>query len=102
VSSRQFTTRSFADELPRLLRERNESVRGLAREVGGIDHAYLSRMISREAPVNSEHAKRIARYLGLPPDYFPEVRETAVIAAIKARPRLRDEIYFNRIGKRRR
>ena len=76
------------------------SLRALAREIGGVDHAYLSRMIKGQVPVNVQHARRISRCLGLPEDYFPEVREAEVIAELRRRPKLRDEIYFNRIKKR--
>lgn len=83
----------FPEELPRLLRERGETLRSLARDVQGLDHGYLSRMINRKAPVNAEHAERIALHLGLPSDYFPEVREAAVIRMIRAQPKLRDRLY---------
>jgi hypothetical protein len=52
--------------------------------------------------VNPRHVERIALHLGLPYDYFPEVREAAVIAAIRSKPRLRDKIYFEHVRKRRR
>jgi transcriptional regulator with XRE-family HTH domain len=94
------TTRSFPEELPRLLKGKGLTLRGLSREVGGIDHAYLSRMISRKTAVNVRHAERIAKVLGLPPDYFPEVREAAVVDAVRKNPRLRDAIYFERVLKR--
>ncbi len=97
MRKRSITNRPFVDELPRLLKERGTSLRALAREMGGIDHAYLSRMIRGQLPVNVQHARRIARHLGLPEDYFPEVREAAVVDAIRRKPRLRDEFYFERV-----
>jgi transcriptional regulator with XRE-family HTH domain len=101
--ARAFTNRAFADELPRLLEGRGVTLRALAREVGGLDHAYLSRMLSGKVAINPRHVAAIARALDLPEDYFPEVREMRVIAAITTRPRLRDEIYFDRVvGRRRR
>lgn len=57
-------------------------------------------MIRGQLPVNVQHVRRIARKLGLSEDYFPEVREAAVVEAIRRRPKLRDEIYFERIKKR--
>ena len=78
------------------------TLRALAREVGGVDHSYLSRMLNRKTAVNVHHAKRIARHLGLPADYFPEVREAAVIEAVRTSPRLRDAVYFERVQKRKR
>lgn len=91
------TDSPFAEELPRLLEAQGLTLRALAREVGGLDHAYLSRMIRGQVPTNVEHVRRIARRLGLSDDYFPEVREAAVVAAIRDRPRLRDEVYFGRV-----
>jgi transcriptional regulator with XRE-family HTH domain len=98
--SAEVTDRPFPDELPRLLDEKGLTLRALAREVGGIDHSYLSRMLYRRTAVNVRHAERIARALGLPPDYFPEVREAAVVEAVRKNPRLRDSIYFDQIVKR--
>jgi transcriptional regulator with XRE-family HTH domain len=97
----EVTTRPFGKELPRLLKARGLTLRALAREVGEVDHAYLSRMVSGKATVNSRHAERIANHLGLPADYFPEVREARVIKAISSSSRLRDEIYFEHLGKSR-
>jgi transcriptional regulator with XRE-family HTH domain len=96
------TNRPFPEELPRLLKGKGLTLRGLAREVGGIDHAYLSRMLSGKTAVNVRHAERVALVLGLASDYFPEVREAAVIAAIRSNPRLRDAIYFDHVRKQRR
>lgn len=90
-------TNPFSEELPRILTERSVTMRALAREVGGLDHAYLSRMLRGRVPVNVHHARRIARYLRLPEDYFAEVREAAVVDAVRRRPRLRDEIYFKHV-----
>jgi hypothetical protein len=102
VTKKDVSTLPLPDELPRLLRERNETLRSLARAIEGLDHAYLSRMVNRKAPVNAQHAERIARHLDLPPDYFPEVREAAVVAMIRAQSGLRDSLYFRRIQKPRR
>jgi transcriptional regulator with XRE-family HTH domain len=100
MTGRNFTSKPFTEEFPRLLREREITLRALAREVGGVDHAYLSRMIRGQLPVNVQHVRRIARHLGLPDAYFAEVREADVIAAVQSHPKLRDEIYFQRIKRR--
>jgi transcriptional regulator with XRE-family HTH domain len=91
----------FREGLPQLMRARGITLRALAHEIGGIDHGYLSRMVSGKTRVNPRHAERIAVYLALPPDYFPEVREAAVIDAIRSDPRLRDAIYFDYVHRRR-
>jgi len=54
-------------------------------------------MVTGKAAVNATHAERIAVYLGLPRDYFPEMREEAAINAIRGNARLRDEIYFSSV-----
>jgi transcriptional regulator with XRE-family HTH domain len=100
MGRRDVANRPFGDELPRILGERGITLRALTREVGGLDHAYLSRMLRGRVPVNVQHARRIARYLRLPEDYFAEVREAAVVDAIRRRPKLRDDIYFERIKRR--
>jgi len=87
------TKRPFARELPDLLRSRGLTLRSLAREVGGLDHAYLSRMINGNAPINIDHVRRISRHLELGDDYFPELREAEVVKAIREDPDLRDEVF---------
>ena len=64
---------------------------------------YLSRMFSGKTPVNVQHAERIARVLGLPVVYFPEVRvrEAAVVAAVRKSARLRGSIYLERVRRNR-
>ena len=97
MAPRNVNRRPFREELPRLLKARGESLRSIAGALGGIDHAYLSRMVSGKAAVNPQHAKRIAVHLGLPANYFPEVREAAVVDAIRRNANLRDSIYFKQI-----
>ncbi len=98
MRKRQITTKPFAEELPRLLAERQLTLRALAREVGGLDHSYLSRMISGRTPVNVTHAERISIFLGLNRAFFPEVREARVIDAIRRDPKLRDALYSRLTG----
>lgn len=101
VSRPGTTNRPFTVELPRLLEKQGITLRALARDIGGVDHAYLSRMIRGQVPVNVQHVRRIARTLGLPEDYFPEVREAEVVAAIRRKPKFRDELYFERVKRKR-
>jgi transcriptional regulator with XRE-family HTH domain len=87
--------------LPRLLAERGLTLRALARQLGSVDHAYLSRMISGKTQVNVHHAEAISKRLGLPPDYFPEVREALLVDAIKRNSKLRDRLYDEHVKRRR-
>src|SRR5437588_9628689 len=95
VARRQtHTDRPFAKELPRLLKQRGWSVRHLA-EKAKISQPHLSRIISgeRKGNVKPETVLAVTRTLGLPDDYFPEIRESRVISAIKGNPSLREKIY---------
>jgi transcriptional regulator with XRE-family HTH domain len=100
AAGKEVNQKGFAETLPALLAERNLSLRSLAREVGGLDHAYLSRMLRGDAPVNVAHAERIARYFEIPPDHFPEIREARVLAAVRADPKLRDKAYRRYLQKK--
>jgi transcriptional regulator with XRE-family HTH domain len=96
VTSRlpSYTTRSFADELPLLLDQRQISLRSLAARLG-LDHSFLSRA-ARGADgkvLTPELMRRIAAELSLPADYFAEVREALLIEKIRADGELRDRLY---------
>jgi len=88
------TKRRFVEEVPRLLRERNMSLRALEQEAE-LSHGFLSRVLRQRdyKTPSPELARRVARALDLPEEYFPEFREGAVIAAVKKDPRLRDELF---------
>jgi transcriptional regulator with XRE-family HTH domain len=92
--SRTRTTRSFTDELPELLRDRDISLRALAQMVGvGDDH--LSRVVrgARDKRVTGELARRVALALNLPEDYFPETRMEFIVERLGEHPMLRDRVY---------
>jgi transcriptional regulator with XRE-family HTH domain len=93
--AKERTERAFVEELPSLLNERHLSLRGLAREAGVTD-AHLSRLLRgvgyRTRP-SADLAQRVAIALGLPPDYFREYREAAVIEEVKRDPQFREELY---------
>ena len=80
--------------LPRLLRDKGLTLRGLARMVG-VDHGHLSRMLRHERgkTAGPDLARRIAQALDLPEDFFPEYREAAVIDRLRQDADLRDELY---------
>jgi transcriptional regulator with XRE-family HTH domain len=88
------TNRRFIEELPVLLRERQMSLRALAREVGVTD-AHLSRVlrqVGHKTP-SADLARRVAVALGLRPDYFPEFREGVVVERVRKDAKLRDRLY---------
>lgn len=90
------TYEPVAEALPKLLAEREMSVRALAKAIG-VDQSYLSRILGtgdpkQERRASAEVAALIAEALGLPEDYFPEYREATVIEAVRSDGRLRDRI----------
>lgn len=88
------TNTPFVQELPRLLKEQGLSTRKFA-EILGVNPSHLSRVLRHvdyKTPSLSLMA-RAAEALGLPPDYFPDVRQAAVMSAIEADSDLRDRIY---------
>ena len=97
----QRTETPFADEVPRILHQRGMSLRALAREVGVAD-SHLSRALRRVnyKRASPELVERVSVALGFPPDYFPEVREARVVAAVRADPKLRNDLY-DRLKRRR-
>jgi transcriptional regulator with XRE-family HTH domain len=84
----------FVEELPRLLQEREMSLRAVAAQ-SGVSSSYLSRVLRRveyKTP-GPELVRRVAVALGLPHDYFPEFREGFVVDRVKADRKLRDRLY---------
>jgi transcriptional regulator with XRE-family HTH domain len=88
------TDRPFTQELPRLLKERQMSIRTLATTIG-ISDSHLSRVLRRadyKTP-SPDLTRRVALALGLPSDYFREFREAYVIDRIKTDPKLLNRLY---------
>jgi len=86
--------RPFVDEVPRLLQERNLSLRALARLTGVAD-SHLSRVLRHvgyKSP-SADLARRVALALDLPEDYFPEFRQAFVVERVRGDPQLREELY---------
>ena len=88
------TNTPFADEVPRLLKERGWSIRRLALEAG-VERGYLWKVIRRRGykTPSVRMAESVARALGLPSDYFPEYRERIVIDRVKRDPKARDDVF---------
>lgn len=85
---------SFAQALPGLLAERGMSLRSLAVAIG-VSPSHLSRGVrgAAEKSLRSELVSAAADALGLPPEHFPEVREAAVIDAVRRDAELRDRVF---------
>lgn len=84
----------FTEELPRLLRERQMSLRSLASAVG-VSDSHLSRVL-RGADYKTPSAdltRRVALALGLPPEYFREYREARVIETVRSDTKLMNRLY---------
>jgi transcriptional regulator with XRE-family HTH domain len=88
------TDRPFVDELPRLAKQRELSLRKIA-QAADVNPSQLSRVLRRtdyKTP-SAELVRRVAVALDLPPDYFPEFRFATVQEAVRRDGALRDELY---------
>jgi transcriptional regulator with XRE-family HTH domain len=93
VSGKQTET-PFAVELPRLLAERPLSLRAFARQID-VSNSHLSRVVrgvDYKRP-SADLVRKVALALGLPPDYFPEFRESFVLERIRSDSKLRNKLY---------
>ena len=88
------TQRPFVEEMPLLLAERNLSLRAVARE-SEVSHSFLSRVLRERdyKRASPELARRVAKALDLPEDFFVEAREGFIIERMKGDPRIREELY---------
>jgi transcriptional regulator with XRE-family HTH domain len=81
------------------------SVSEVARR-SGVSQSHVSRLLRRtdyKKSPSASLARAVAEAFGLPPDYFSEYREAAVIDEIKKNHRLRDTLYDElRLGGNRR
>ena len=88
------TNEPFVEELPRLLHDRELSLRELARRAR-VDPSHLSRVLrgaNYKSP-SADLARKVSIALNLPPDYFPEFRESIVLQRIRADSALRERLY---------
>jgi transcriptional regulator with XRE-family HTH domain len=82
------------EEVPRLLAEREMSVRALEQTVG-LSHGFLSRVLRQrdyKSP-SPDLTRRVATALDLPPDFLPETRESFVCERVRRDPKLRERLY---------
>jgi len=95
MMSARLSAEPFTEEFPRLLGDRGLSLRAAAR-LAGVGPGHLSRALrgaDGKTP-GPQLIERLAVALGLPEDYFPEVREARVLSAVRADAALRDRLYF--------
>lgn len=86
--------RSFSEAAQEFLAEHGWSESEAARRIG-LDRSFFHKALhsqdyKRLAP---EHIAALSEAAGLPRDYFPEVREAAVLEAVRADPELRDRLF---------
>jgi transcriptional regulator with XRE-family HTH domain len=93
ASARNRSSEPLEQAVKGLLASKGWSLRRLAAEVG-VDVAHLSRTLySGTKRPSTELLARVSAALGVPPDYFAEVREAVVVGAVRDDPRLRDDVY---------
>jgi transcriptional regulator with XRE-family HTH domain len=92
VSSRSQTP--FAEELPRLLKERGVSLRAAAAQFG-IDPGHLSKALRGRENKGATDALRakVREAFDLPEDYFPEDRVARIVARLERDPQFRERVY---------
>lgn len=91
----KLTDQPFLEELPRLLRERGLSIRGLSAQVG-IQHSHLSRLLRQKdfkRTPSPDLIEAVSAALDLPEGYFPEAREAYVMARLKEDRRMLNTLY---------
>lgn len=92
----------FADNWRELFRENGWTQRAVALELG-LDPSFLSKALRGAAykRLSADVISRVSELAGLPRDYYPEVREAAVIDAVRADAELRDRLFDElRLGRR--
>jgi transcriptional regulator with XRE-family HTH domain len=94
VGSQHRTNEPFSTVLPRLLKERDMSLRTLA-EMLELNPSHLSRGLRQVdyKRLSPQLIRRVGELFELPEGYFPEERELFVIERIRADPGLRDRLY---------
>ena len=97
------TQRPFVEELPRLLEARRMSVRSVEKALG-LSHGFLSRVLRQRdyKTPSPDLTRRVAQALDLAPDFFPEAREGFIFERVRADAKLRDRLYDELRGARRR
>ena len=88
------TDNSFGDSWRALFEENGWTQKGVAIEVG-IDPSFFSKALRQKdyKRLNADWIAGISEMADLPRDYFPEVREAAVVDAIRSDPKLRDRLF---------
>lgn len=91
---KRLSQRPFVEELPEILKAKGLSIRAVARRAG-VDPGHLNRVLRRTGykTPSANLCERVAMALELPPDYWPEYRQQAVISHVRSDPELREALY---------
>ena len=90
---RRFSEEPFGETIQALMAERGTTYRGLA-ERTGLSAGYLNHLVHGNRPVPSnEVLGRIAKALGVKPDYFREVRVRVITEKLEQTPALVERLY---------
>jgi hypothetical protein len=84
----------FSASWRELFEERDWTQKHVALTVG-IDPSFFSKALREEGykKLGADWIAEISEMAGLPRDYYPEVREDAVLGAIRSDPKLRDRLF---------
>lgn len=84
----------FSDSWRELFKEKGWTQKHVA-VTAGIDPSFFSKALRGEGykKLNADWIAAISEMAGLPRDFYPEVREDAVVEAVRCDPALRDRLF---------
>jgi transcriptional regulator with XRE-family HTH domain len=95
MGKKSMSDKPFGEALSEALAERGMSQRALA-ELVGVEQSHLSRLargVDSQKRPSLDLSRKITAALGLPADYFREVREAAVIERLRTDSHLLNRLY---------
>ena len=93
AKKRTYASDPLGPAIEKLMAETGVTYRALA-EKSGLSAGYLNHIVHGNRPVPSnEVLGRIAKALGVKPDYFREVRVRIIIGKLEETPALVDRLY---------
>jgi transcriptional regulator with XRE-family HTH domain len=93
VQARRSSIR-FSDSWRELFQEKGWTQKHVA-VTAGIDPSFFSKALRGEGykKLSADWIATISEMAGLPRDFYPEVREDAVVEAVRTDPDLRDRLF---------